>query len=93
MHMIQNTGWDLVRLLAPYLKCSTSSADDTLEIRAKAIELLEVIAKCSNPREVYLTTLQMIKSLQFEGLSEGSDSALGDTVIYIAMTKMLPISE
>jgi CRISPR/Cas system-associated exonuclease Cas4 (RecB family) len=91
--MIENTGWDLVRLLAPYLRCSTPSVDETLEIRTITVKLLDIIAKCSNPREVYLTILQTIKSLQFEGLSEGSDTAIGDIVLFIAMNNMLLISK
>lgn len=91
--MIQSTGWDLVRLLSPYVSGSTDNMAISLQIRSITIKLLDTIANCSNPREVYLMTLQTVNDIRWDSDFEDPSTAMSNTILFTVLNKMLPISK
>lgn len=89
MDMIQTTGWDLIRLLAPYVAGSSGSEAMSLQIRATALRILEAVANCANARELYLMILQTMNSISWDVDLEDLDSAVEGTVLFAVLNKML----
>jgi hypothetical protein len=89
MDMIQTTGWDLIRLLAPYVAGSSGSEAMSLQIRATALRILEAVANFANARELYLMILQTMNSISWDVDLEDLDSAVEGTVLFAVLNKML----
>lgn len=87
--MIQTTGWDLVRLLAPYVAGSCGSEEKSIEVRAGALRLLDAVAQYSNARELYLMVLQTMNSINWDVDLEDLDSAVEGTVLFSVLNRML----
>lgn len=89
--MLQTTGWDLVRLLAPYVAGTSGSEEMSLVIRSITLRLMDAIARHANPRELYLMLLQTMSSIRWEVDMDNVDSAVEGTVLFAAFNKMLSV--
>ncbi|GAB5593639.1 hypothetical protein Unana1_08539 [Umbelopsis nana] len=87
--MIQTTGWDLVRLLAPYVAGSCGSEEKSIEVRAGVLRLLDAVTQYSNARELYLMVLQTMNSINWDVDLEDLDSAVEGTVLFSVLNRML----
>jgi hypothetical protein len=91
--MLQTTGWDLLRLLAPYVAGTSGSESLSLEVRTIAVRLLDAIARHANPRELYLMILQTMGCISWDIDLDNLDSAVEGTVLFAVLNKMLSIGK
>ena len=91
--MLQTTGWDLVRLLAPYVAGTSGSEEMSLVIRSVTLRIMDAIARHANPRELYLMLLQTMSSISWEVDMDNVDSAVEGTVLFAVLNKMLSVGK
>ncbi|KAI8581729.1 hypothetical protein K450DRAFT_230892 [Umbelopsis ramanniana AG] len=89
--MLQTTGWDLVRLLSPYVAGTSGSEELSLGIRSITLRIMDSIARHANPRELYLMILQTMSSISWDVDLDNLDSAVEGTVLFAVLNKMLSV--